>query len=88
MSEKYREEITSLFEKFLLDNNIYSQFATYILEHGKMSLSELFEHFFRVSSIYKFPDVLICYYGFHNRYPFIHTKWYECVEKYKIEHGL
>lgn len=86
MSKEYREEISALFEKFLLDNNIYSQFVTYIFEHGKMSLSELFEHFFRFPSTYKLPEVLICYYGYHNRYPFTYTKWHECLEKYKREH--
>lgn len=88
MSEEYKEEMILLFEKFLLDNNIYSQFATYIFENGKMSMNDLFNHFFSNNSVCKFPDVLMCYWGFHNKYPFIYSKWHKCVKKYKEEHGL
>ena len=88
MSEEYKEEIISLFEKFLLDNNLYSQFVTYILEKGNMSMNDLFNHFFSTNLTYKYPATLICYWGFHNRYPFIYSKWFECVAKYKEEHGL
>lgn len=38
------QEILELFEKFLLDNNVYSQFSTYLLEQAHTTIDGLFDY--------------------------------------------
>lgn len=45
----YKEELFNALEQFLIDNNIYSQFTTYVLEHFNIDLLEFCNRYFEDS---------------------------------------
>lgn len=81
----YKEELFNTLEQFLLDNDIYSQFTTYVLEHFKLSLSEFFDNYF----IYSRGSVSYLFYNYW-RDSALHKKWIRIaieIEK-KYERGV
>lgn len=71
------EELYNLFEQFLIDNNVYSQFVTKLMERSNVTLKEL------VFNLQDFPILLICAHNFHAIYPNIYEKWRNILKNFK-----
>lgn len=81
----YKEELFNALEQFLLDNNIYSQFTIYILEHYNISFLEFYDYCFE----YCRGNMHHLFYN-HWRNLDIHKKWYRISTdiKLKYERGV
>lgn len=76
----YNEKVYNAFEQFLLDNNIYSQYTTLIIERRNKTLQEV------VNGLAHFPQLLPFVCNFVLNYPELDldVKW----RQYMIRYGL
>lgn len=77
----YKEELFNTLEQFLLDNNIYSEFTTYILEHFRLSLSEFFDNYFE----YCRGNIYYLFYNHWNNLD-IHKKWFRIAVDLRLKY--
>lgn len=77
----YKEELFNTLEQFLLDNNIYSEFTTYILEHFRLSLSEFFDNCFA----YNGRTIYYLFYNHWNNLD-IHKKWFRIAVDLRLKY--
>lgn len=78
----YKEKLYNLFEKFLIDNDIYSQFTTIIMERGNVTLKEV------VDDLSEYPELLIHIYNFYIQHVELSVLWYKIVKDFKNEQGI
>lgn len=78
MKEEYKQAAFELVEKILIDNNVYSEIYTYVLEYINKTLHEYFEDYYdaHFGNIEDFIQNT-------SEFPKIHLTWIEGLNKLK-----
>lgn len=88
-NESLQQEILELFENFLVENNAYSQYTTYIQEENHITFSELFDYCSKFGPYKLIPFYFIYFLAIfsYNKDGFefwldLHLKWNKIYKQY------